>query len=475
MGSGALLGGGAIGCRFDTSSELSDGRPNIVVYLADTMRADHLSVYGYEWDTSPWLREFGGEGAVFEQTYSHAPWTKPSIGSLFTGVRPLVHQASISSWNFEHLMEQQVQMLRPQFQTLAEIMKSRGYATGYFLTNPHSQKEFGFAQGFDQYLYKGSETPTGLVDEVEEWITGEAKAPYFVFVHEINPHGPYTPSATSYMDLHGVSADTRLKSLPRADAELMDALRLHYAQEGERPVLARFSEEGSRYLQALYDAEIRGVDDEFRRLCEFMMKRGDWENSVVAFTSDHGEGFGEHGNYYHGNSLFDELIHVPLIIGGGGIERGRVSHSVNHFDLFPTLVDLAGGEVPDYVQGSALLDGNGRVLVDSDRAVFSDHDAYSPEVDSWASSMVLGRHKVYRHLSRIGSKLNVFDREADPGETVDLLETVGENDPVVAELLAKYRSGQEASAALASGFGVPQWRNDDAATVEELKALGYLE
>lgn len=462
------------GCRINVPSSSSERPPNIVVYLADTLRADHLSAYGYGIDTSPGLVEFAREGVVFEQAYSHAPWTKPSVASLFTGVRPLVHRASISSWDFEHLMQQQVQTLRPKFQTLAEALKAQGYSTGYFLTNPHSQKEFGFAQGFDHYRYKGSATPTGLVDDAVEWISDEANAPYFAFVHEIDPHGPYTPSEEIFEQLHGDTPAKRLRALPNADLALFERLKFHYKAQGKRPDLRAFSDEGNRYLQELYDAEIRSVDREFQRLCEFLRKRKDWDKSIVVFTSDHGEAFGEHGAYFHGHSLFDELIHVPLVVGGGRVEPKRVPHTVNHFDLYPTLVGLAGGTTPEYVQGAPLLDRNGSILADEDRAVFSDIDFYSPDVSKWATTMVLGKHKVYRYPQEGGWVLKVFDRESDPSETIDLLESVDATDGTMSRLLAKFRKSHKEHSELAREFGPPQWTNSDAATQEELKALGYL-
>ena len=483
-----LASGGVLGCEaprvVPLRPEVTPRKPkiptrgkNIVVYLADTLRADHLGVYGHSVPTSPNIDRFAENAFLFEKCYAHAPWTKPSIASIFTGVVPRVHQAAISDWDMINLLQHRVQILRDSFKTLAESLKELGYRTAFLLTNPHVQRELGFGKGFDFYTYKGSKSPTGLVDDAIEWLQQtESTDPYFIFIHEIDPHGPYTASNALFRQLHEQTPKNALDALPNDDKKLLRTLSNHYAgRHGvKRPPLTDLSETGNSYLQKMYDAEILSVDIEFGRLLNALDVREERDSTIVVLTSDHGEEFAEHGAYFHGHSLYDELIHVPLIIAQGKQFNGaRIPFTTGLIDLLPTLVTLAGGKPPQYIQGKTLLNEDGTRAISEDRAVMMDLDYYTPNTDEWEASMTLGSHKLTTVAN--GKKIRAFNRAADPMERHDLFDSPPQESGELDKLTRRFKDELSKSADLAKTFGPPVWSNSSEEFQAELEALGYLQ
>jgi arylsulfatase A-like enzyme len=295
-------------------------KPNIIVYLPDALRADRLGCYGNHAVTSPEIDGFSREGMLFERCYSQAAWTKPSIASLFSGFLPPVHQAVITDWDTKNVTSLRVQVLRDQFTTLAETLKAVGYTTASISVNPHTQKDFGFARGFDMYHYE-SKPPDSQMNDVLSWLE-TATEPFFLFVHARDPHGPYTPSDQDYQLLFRETPKSVLARLPDKDKELLESFRMRYQRNTGHVPLDELTPEGVSYLKNLYDAEIRGVDSQFRRMRQFLKRKRLTSRTLVAFISDHGEGFGEHGFFFHGNTLHGEDLHVPLILMGPGIPPG---------------------------------------------------------------------------------------------------------------------------------------------------------
>lgn len=448
--------------------------PNVIVFLADALRADHLGCYGYdEAPVSPELDAFAERNALFQRCYSQAPWTKPSISSTFTGFRPPVHQAVVTNWDMAHLEQLRVQMLRPEFDTLAECFSRAGYNTAWFLCNPHVQEQFGFGQGFGHYVYTPGPDPSQQLQAVNRWLLKEARNPFFLFIHEVNPHSPYQPFPQDFERLYGTTPERALAKLPEEDRQLVVHLNHHYQDPNlKRPPLGKLSDAGKRHVRRLYTAEIAGVDRLFGNLLDTLQKGGSLDNTIVAFTSDHGEAFGEHGLYFHGDQLFEEQIHVPLIIGAPGkVSAASVAYTVSQFSLYPTLLKLAGIAPPEGLQADALLTPDGTPAVDSHRAAAAYLDHYTADRSRWDMAMVLGSKKVISLKNR--GRVAVVDLEADPGETKDLLETDAKDDAEIKDLLEQYHAILAKDEALGAQFGEPEWSETGQETIEELKAMGY--
>ncbi|NIA12443.1 MAG: sulfatase-like hydrolase/transferase [Nitrospiraceae bacterium] len=484
-GGTALLAGTlgfSAGCRVKrsaTSTRGSKDKPNVIVYLADTLRADHLGCYGHSVPTTPHIDSFSESAFWFEKCFSQGSWTKPSIGSLFTGVLPRVHQAVATDLNWKDTCELPVQTLRSQFVTLAETLRSAGYHTGLFLANPQVQKEFGFAQGFDHYVYKSAHETGQQVSEVIAWIATDRQSPFFAFVHELDPHGPYTPPPIEYTKLYGVSMEEDRNSLSIEDTRLLDAHESFYLPANDSapncdPVpLWELSPGGLAFLKRLYDAEIAHVDRHLGRLLSYLDRKGLAHNTVVVLTADHGEAFNEHGKFGHGNSIFNEEIHVPLIVRIPGQQRGgRVPYSVALYDLYPTLTTLTGASTPSYVQAKTLVDSAGACVVDKHRAVFSELDHYRPDTDRWDACVQQGSYKVRTHHGGQGMTGHILTQ--DRAEAVDLLEGNDVHGSHLRDLSETLRTTIKATGTLAASFGEAEWTNADEHHREELNAIGYL-
>lgn len=459
---------------------------NVVVFLADSFRADHLGCYGHTVQATPNVDALARDSIVFDRCYSQCCWTKPSIASLFSGMLPQVHQAGLSDWDLDKINDVPVQMLRPCFSTLAERLKLRGYHTAYFVANSHVQERFGFARGFDHYRFENGWAPDDQMREAIRWLRKEAREPFFLFVHEIDPHDPYTPSPRHYQYLFGRSQEQALAVLPRADkAELeraadapkwRDAQPLSPTSRGfinaglER---LRLTADGKAYWRSLYDAEILRVDEEFGRLMTCLQALNVDDRTAVVFTSDHGESFGEHGWYAHANSLHEPEVRVPMILRLPAEirRRERVPWTVSQFDLHPTLVSLAGGGVAEKLRARPLLHPDGTLAVEGHRECVAAHGQPGQHISEWDLSLVQGPWKA--HLTNGAKDLAVYNLYDDPGENRNLNETRTARDDVH-RLLDRFERVREHELVVSASYGEPAWVPGGHNYQEELSALGYL-
>lgn len=342
----------------------SPGPPNVLLISLDTLRADHLSCYGYERKTSPAIDRLAAEGVLFERTFSTTSWTLPSHLSLFTGLELSVH--GICDERLWTALEGQLLPMRGEF--LAERFSDAGYATAGFHTAPYLDEKFGFGAGFDRYervghsvythplhserfkqLREAGDTealkawmksdpdlfddhrPTAdeAVDAALEWITGRGENPYFCFLHIFDIHNDYVPPPPF---------DTQF------DAEYQGLIDGRRVTGKNSPVHSGMSPRDLEHLIALYDGEIAWVDSQIARLVARLEELGQLENTLVVVTSDHGEEFFEHGEKGHRNGLHTESLHVPLIMRWpAGLPEGvKVSQSTGLVDIAPTLSALCG-------------------------------------------------------------------------------------------------------------------------------------
>ena len=305
-------------------------RPNVIVYLVDTLRADRVGPYRSGKSITPEIDAFAQEATVFENTVAQAPWTKPSVTSIFTGLGPLVHGMRLLH-----------DKLPGEAVTVTELLHAAGYQTAGFSTNWHIRNETGLDQGFTFFDFSPDEAASNLLNQrVLRWLDAKAKAPFFHYVHALDPHAPYTPPP-----------DWRKQFAPDIRPEAgydYDMKQIYKARGKERR--RRMAE-----IPPLYDAEVAFNDHSFGAFLDALRERGLYEKSLIVFVSDHGEEFDEHGDFGHANNLFNETLNVPLIVKWPGQRRGqRVRSLAQHVDLFPTLLRSAGLQVPKGLPGTDL-------------------------------------------------------------------------------------------------------------------------
>lgn len=327
----------ATGCRPAPSH-----RPNVVLFVVDTLRADAIGPYGNVETQTPHLDAFAADAILFENAFASSSWTRPSMASLFTGLHPHHHG----------VMGMKDGLAAP-VATLAEVFATHGYATGYVTAHPSAGSAFGFGQGFDhvsQLFGVERKRPvrtaamiadsTGVVNHGLGWARGAGR-PFFLTLLSIDPHAPYSPPARfdRYGEAYDGPIDGRLESVRSSDLDAADRAR----------------------IRALYAGEVAFTDASFGILLEHLAAWGELENTIVVFTADHGEEFWEYGRRGHGNSLVDLLIRVPLMIRApSGVGAGeRIARPVQLVDLAPSLLELAGLPIPDSMDGQPLLSESG--------------------------------------------------------------------------------------------------------------------
>ncbi len=325
------------------------GRPNVIIYLIDTLRADHLGAYGYDRPTSPNIDRFADDGVLFGNAQAQSSWTRPSVVSLLTGLRPR-----------RHGVNRRQDALSGSVDTLAELLSREGYDTAGFVTNGNAGPDFGLDQGFEEFRYLRESADTRerhrLSDHLNGWLfhwlenRGQDQRPFFLYAHATDPHVPYTPVEPF-----------RRRFAPEADPEigLLDNVRA--VIQGRRAPTERTRQD----LIDLYDAEIAFNDHHFGLLIERLKQLGLYQSSLIVLVSDHGEEFLDHDGWEHGVTLFDDQLHVPLIVKfpqndkfpRKGTEAGtRADATVSQVDVMPTVLDLLGIALPAGLDGVSLLD-----------------------------------------------------------------------------------------------------------------------
>jgi arylsulfatase A-like enzyme len=350
--------------------------PNILFIVMDTVRADHLSCYGYHRHTTPNIDTISHEGALFLKAFSPAPWTLPSHASMFTGLYPSQHGAG---WEYKHL--------DMQFSTLAEYLVENGYRTAGFSENPFVSESYGLAQGFQSFyrMYGSSNKPIGLpltreayklifyqqktreyardtVNYCKTWILkhNSDEKPFFVFINFMAAHLPNYPRSEN------ASRDYKPEILTRIEPINQIPERFYLPQY-------KLSRHELDALIDLYDGDLMYLDHEICRLLEFLRQNNILDNTILVITSDHGENFGDHGLIEHQFCLYNSLLHVPLIVRfPQKVQKGLVvREKVSTIFLFKTISDWIGIEGPN-----SLYPIESRSLFDNshDAPIYAEYD-----------------------------------------------------------------------------------------------------
>jgi arylsulfatase A-like enzyme len=403
------------------------------------------------------LDEIAAESMVFERALAPENWTKPSVASLLSGLYPDTHQT-----------QDDRDKLPTSVVTVAEHLRSLGFATSGFVANGYVSAKFGFRDGWDAWTNYVREHKANraqfVMDDVVAWLDGrDREKPFFLYVHTIDPHVPYIPPR-KYWSLYD-DGPYRGPVQPTKTAKLLEGVKTGRIKLNVRDRIR---------LEALYDGEITYHDDQLARLKAALARHGLLEDTLLVVTSDHGEEFFEHGLVGHGHSLYEELLHVPLVIRLPGAAPGespsRCDAEVSLTDVLPTACEILGVECPGGVEGRSLAD----LLKGEGRRPYPEA-AFSIFLGG-QRAVRMGRHKViYKGLGP-----SLYDLLTDPEESTELS---GDRPVTLATLrdalgahLGRFVPRETNGAA--PGKKAPGHRREkaviDRETERQLKALGYL-
>jgi arylsulfatase A-like enzyme len=425
-------------------------RLNVVLYLIDTLRADHLGSYGYPLPTSPNIDALAADAVVFTRTQAQASWTRPATGSILTGLYPYAHGAV-------SLRDR----LRPGAATLAELLRAHGYQTAAFVTNVNVGGGFGFDRGFDQFTYlpEDENRPSLHVrsDAVNEvvcpWLQAHTEEPFLLYVHVSDPHAPYTPPDQLDERFRDAGLTSALAGRSQPVRRLLD-----------KPEL--ITPENLRYLQSLYDGEIAFTDQNFGKLVSQLKQLGLYERTIIVLMADHGEEFYEHGAFEHGYTLYAEQLAVPLLMRVPGSRYGarRVACLARQIDVLPTLLELLGIAVPPDVQGRSLLP-----QIDGDCVEPESFAQTSLSERTERRAVIANGWKLIDTMGARSKGPELYELESDPHEQHDLAEQrpllLGYGRQSIRQWAADVPRPTGAAQGPAPTIG--------AETMERLRALGY--
>lgn len=414
------------------------GQPNLVLIVVDTLRADFTTPYGFEADTSPELGRWAARGVLFEHARSQSSWTKISVASLLT-----------SLWPASHGIRDAQDGLGDAAVTVSEVLRDAGYATYGVQTNGWLHQSFGFHQGFDRYRFPmgGGDPRLGqpslwphadrVVEQASELLERHDRArPFFLYLH--------------FMDVHEFAAPPEFK---------------HFGTDSK----------------GAYLAAVRWVDDAVKRVRERLAELGHLERTVLIFTADHGETFGEHGVHGHARNVLTPVVWVPLVFRFPfPLEPLRVPAQVRSVDVAPTILELVGAPIPARFEGESLVPLMTGAARPADRpsvaalgvplfrdasvqTAFSDgawtyaRNAAGPEEDPEAFEW---------RGAEPGAEL-LFDRSIDPGENVNLVT----REP---DMTLRLRAELDRHLAKAMPGVVEKGVRIDPAIADRLRAMGYL-
>lgn len=476
--------------------QIAANRPNILLVVMDTVRADRLSCYGYSKDTTPELRRFATEATVFERAVPNGIWTFPSHGSLFTGLPVRTHGA-----DHNHLR------LDDRFETLAELLSRSGYQTACLSSNIFVSPEFNMTQGFEldlrthavRRLVKSFAVAWGEslgIAPLLPWLDLDAGAalnnylfahwldrdrdatrPFFAYLNYMEAHLPYpAPRGARRRFLEKAYVDRTYQLRHRAYGNIVNLLTAHYNTAGSDCISA----EDQMILAQNYDACLYYLDSRLGELLGALEDRGLSGQTIVIFVADHGEALGEHAQWAHESGVFDTLVHVPMLIRDGRRPAARrVTAPVLVSDLFASILRWAGAtpEAPAERQPPDLL-GN----PPPERSVVTEQTVPNERRLRWAlhRNPQFDRERFMRKLwAVVGGRFKyirasdgqdeLYDLEADPSELHNLIDAL----PGEAERLAAHLDVWKELTPQFTPSGPNATPEPDAAVMDVLRGLGY--
>ncbi len=361
-------------------ADTEDQEVNIVLIIIDTLNADHLGCFGYYRDTSPVIDSLAASGILFTNCQAQAPWTLPGMASIFTGLAERSHGCSHYN-GLSHGLD-------PEMPTLTTILKEQGYSTAALVNVGYLGEPFGITKGNDYFWINedGSDNADITVDTLLDYFSSnEIPEPFFATIHLFDPHLPYDPPSPF---------DTLFKHSGTNGVTEWPEIELCFD-----PVIIE-------HMTAMYDSEIRWTDSQLSRLFAGMREMGLADNTLFILIADHGEEFMQHGDWGHAHNLYQQALHIPLILTGPGIEPGTVTpQNVGQYDLLPTVLEYLGIPVPGHVEGINIL---GEIPLD--RVIPSS----GVMADTSSAACLQGSMKVLWFVEPDSSE--TFNLADDPGE-----------------------------------------------------------
>lgn len=461
------------------STEKHSSRPNVILILLDSLRADHLSCYGYNKLTSPNLDEFARGSALFKSAFSASPSTVGSVPSILTGLYPSSHGTGVDG---------NVLTFSSEIPALPQVLRENGYVTAGFNTNPYMVGKHGYGKGYNSYFdlfpLKGRKR---LLDkfrdffgiaknntyvcgkdvnkQVTKWLKGAARPPFFMWIHYMDIHVPYFPREPFFSQFSSDKSKDRIKSFKNQFIQIS-------AKLFRNPDSITTDER--QLIIDCYDSEIRYFDHNFKSLLALLRKRRLLEDTIVIVTSDHGEEFWEHGKWGHFMRLYDINTHVPLLIKYPALtsKGASISKQVRSIDIFPTILDLLNIKSRYSLPGISLLpyikDENSAPEAD----VFSEGGGVQGvSVNTYVDRLFSVRTNQWKFIKNITRNQNeLYDLKNDLMELnnladkPDVQEIIKELDSKIKKILKLSEKSKQAISSV----------EVEEQTKERLKALGYL-
>jgi arylsulfatase A-like enzyme len=432
--------------------QASERKPikNVIILLIDTLRADKLQPYNPKTRVqTPGLSRFLRSASVMLKARTQENWTKPSVATLLSSLMPWEHNTFTGDAKLPAAVE-----------TLPEMLRKRGYATGAFIANGYVSDKFGFEQGFGSYrnyVREGRRNVAQYVAaDVLEWLDKRPKEkPFFLYVHTIDPHVPYMPPE-HFLAKYDSAPYSGIVDF-KGNNELLEKIKIGRIKLGERD---------KQRLTALYDGEISYHDVHFAAMMDGLDKRGLAEDTMVVITSDHGEEFWDHGSVGHGHSIYDELLHIPLIVRIPGVTEGKqaVNTDVGLVDVVPTVFDALSLPMPENLSGASFLPDLLGARADAPRTTVSGF------MTAWRT-LAVGRMKL---VQKGEGRYMLYDVARDPGEQND----IAKGSPIAVRytrgLLGLTLAGNTQSHSNTPRVHVEEKTTIDPQTEAQLRALGYV-
>jgi choline-sulfatase len=423
---------------------------NVVLVVVDTVRADRLSLYEHQRNTSPALERWAAEGAVFETALATSSWTLPSFGSILTGRLPSRHGAGMRADPDPGF---QIPQLDASVVPLAQILERDGYATGAIVNNPWLHPGFGLSRGFDTYDFDPGDDAhirraDVVVDRSLAWVDASHGRPFFLLVHFFDPHMPY---------------DAPPPARGRFTRAYPSRLALPFRQlEAVRTGRLKLGDVDRDFVRAAYDEELLFVDMQLDRLLGGLRERHLLDHTIVFFTADHGEELFDHGGFEHGHTMYQELLHVPFVVWGPGVRAGRSSAIVSIADIFPTVLEALGLPPVEGLAGVSLWGALTQGQPLPERELVAEGILYGSE----KKALVRWPYKTILDMATRSRRL--YDLSSDPTEQVDL----APRDPARADALVRDLMDRVRTAV--SERGRQQRASPSSEVLQKLRALGYI-
>jgi arylsulfatase A-like enzyme len=440
--------------------------PNIVLIVMDTLRADRLSSYGYHRDTSPNIDALAARGLLYEEARSTSSWTWPSTASILTGLHPETHGVVSDGSCY----------LDARLRSLPEALEERGYTTVAFTCNPLIVPNKNFHQGFETFdSYPSFRKSDTVLDTIKNFMTRHAGTRFFLYLHLVDTHEQYalTESARERVEL-----PERPKGMPdRHFKEFRPALLNGRGHDNQgRPRVNEFMPaEYQDWIHHSYDAAVATADEYVGEIMSKLAELNLSDETIVVFTSDHGEELLEHGHLAHGQSLHEELVRVPLIFAGPGIPAGaRTSKLISNRHIAPTLAKFGGVELPGIPDP---LDLSTPSTLASKAVFTSTHHGwwngqhrlpiYGITTEEWSLHWA-PRGAAWAQVAEPGSDgmWRLFNRENDPHEHTDL---AGQEPEIAAELLGQLKQALKEASLRSSNVSI----GVGDAGADLLRGIGY--